>query len=97
MKHRKLLLPLLLLLLALATSTALAMGSDNFRLDWFVPITSGGGGVASSPHFTADISVGQVAVTNAASLHYRANLGYWVPRTHYNRIPLVPHNEPPMP
>ena len=95
---RKILLfSLLLILLLLVAGSALAMESTHYRLDWLIPLTSGGGSVSSSTNYQAEFTTGQAAVTNASSAHYQVGLGYWQPRTHYNRIPLIPHNEPPLP
>lgn len=72
-----LILILFLVILLLWTSSALAMSSPNFRLDWFTPLTSGGGGQISSAHFAANFTVGQTVVGASASEHYNSNVGYW--------------------
>ncbi len=94
MNTRYLLFPLLLILLLLVAGSALAMESTRYRLDWYTPLTTGGGGAASSTNYQMEFTTGQVAVTNATSTNYQVGLGYWQPRTHYNRVPLVPHNYP---
>jgi hypothetical protein len=66
----------LVALLALAGS-ALAMSSDNFRLDWFTPLTGGGGGTASSPNHAVNLTVGQSVIGLSAGEGYQACLGYW--------------------
>jgi hypothetical protein len=75
MKRTALLLTLAVLLL-LATR-ALAMSSDNYHLDWFVPLTGGGGGAANSVHYAANFTVGQAATGASDSTHYDGCLGYW--------------------
>jgi hypothetical protein len=72
----------------------LILESTHYRLDWYTPLTTGGGGVASSPNYQVEFTTGQAAVINAGSTNYQAGLGYWQPRTYYNRVPLVPHNSP---
>ena len=73
---RRAILLILAALLVLA-HTALAMSSASYRLDWFTPLTSGGGGSASSTHYAADLTVGQVAIATSFSSHYGVGLGYW--------------------
>jgi hypothetical protein len=68
---------LILIILLLLVSSALAMASPNFRLDWFTPMTGGGGGPASSAHYAANFTVGQTVVGASASEHYGSGLGYW--------------------
>lgn len=54
-----------------------AMSSANYRIDWFTPLTSGGGGPASSAHYAANLTIGQTVVGQADSANYQAGLGYW--------------------
>ena len=68
---------LILIILLLWTGSALAMSSTNFRLDWFTPMTGGGGGPASSTHYAANFTVGQTTIGPSASEHYGSGLGYW--------------------
>jgi peptidoglycan/LPS O-acetylase OafA/YrhL len=75
MKRTVLLLALAALLL-LAGST-LAMESDNYQLAWFTPLTSGGGGAASSTNYAINLTVGQTAIQASSSANYGACLGYW--------------------
>jgi hypothetical protein len=63
--------------LLLLAGSALAMSSDNYRLDWFTPLTSGGGGAAGSASYAANLTVGQTAIGSASSPSYQACLGYW--------------------
>jgi len=69
-----LLAPVAILLLA---GVALAMESDNYRLDWFTPLTGSGGGAASSAHYAANFTVGQTAIGASSSASYGGCLGYW--------------------
>ena len=56
---------------------ASAMTSTNYRLDWFTPLTTAGGGPTGSASYAANFSVGQTAIGSAASSNYAAALGYW--------------------
>jgi len=67
----------LLLVLLLLASSVQAMSSANYKLEWFTPLTTGGGGPASSTHYAVNLTIGQTAVGRATSVHYRAGLGYW--------------------
>lgn len=66
------------LLLLLFFGSILAMSSPGFQLSWFVPLTSGGGGHASSAAYSADVTLGQTAVQGAASSSYEIDMGYWL-------------------
>lgn len=77
MKRRAILFTMcLFLLIGLAVQSAAAMTSTTYRLDWFVPLT-GGGGHASSSNYAADFTVGQTAIGSSASTNYSAGLGFW--------------------
>jgi hypothetical protein len=76
MKHTIKLIILLLIILFLWTGSALAMSSQNYRLDWFTPMT-GGGGPVSSVHYTVNFIAGQTVIGASASEHYGSGLGYW--------------------
>ena len=96
MNTRRLLLGIIVLLCALAlVSNVLAMRSDNYWLDWFTPLTGGGGGPADSANYTANFTVGQTAIGAANSANYAIRLGYWLPATRQNNIylPLVIGND----
>ena len=76
--------------LLLLVSTASAMSSTNYRLDWFTPLTTGGGGAASSTHYAVNYTIGQTASKASASTHYQAGLGYWAGLVEYRvYLPLV--------
>lgn len=92
MNNRKITVLVTVLLCGLLlTGSALAMSSANHRLDWFTPLTSGGGGAAGSANYAANLTVGQTAIGSASSSSYHACLGYWCgavgPRRIY--LPLV--------
>jgi hypothetical protein len=77
----------------LLASSALAMSSTNYRLDWFTPLNSGGGGAVGSAGYAVNLTVGQTAVGSASSSSYQACFGYWCGGS-FNRIflPLVTKN-----
>jgi hypothetical protein len=63
--------------LFLLAGNALAMSSANYRLDWYTPLTSSGGGPAGSASYAVNLTVGQTAIGFASSSSYQACLGYW--------------------
>jgi hypothetical protein len=77
MRHRYAAVFLVGIALLLLASNALAMSSDNFRLEWFTPFTTSGGGPGSSASYGSDLSVGQTAIGAAANASYGACVGYW--------------------
>jgi hypothetical protein len=84
MKRIKLILILMACLL-LITTTGLAMDSTNYRLNWYTPLTSGGGGPLVSTNYAMNMTVGQSVIGRSASSTYRTGLGYW-PGLIENRI-----------
>ena len=54
-----------------------SMGSANYRVDWSVPVSGGGGEPASSANFAINLTVGQSVVGDAASANYLVGMGYW--------------------
>jgi hypothetical protein len=68
---------LTLAVLLLLTGSTLAMESDNYQLNWFTPLTSGGGGAASSDNYAINFTIGQTAYQASSSDNYGACLGYW--------------------
>jgi len=91
---RQLLLLLTLAALLLLAGRALAMSSANYRLDWFVPLTGGGGGPAGSDHYAVNFTVGQSVVGASTSTNYRGCLGFWCGAAAQYRVylPLVLRN-----
>jgi hypothetical protein len=77
--NKKRLFALLIVLICtlLVANAGLAMSSTNYALDWFTPLTSGGGGPTSSANYAADVTIGQTAIGKASSTNYRMDLGYW--------------------
>lgn len=93
MKHAMILSILMILLLV--AGSALAMSSPNYRLDWFTPMTGGGGGPASSTTYAANFTVGQTVIGASASENYGSGLGYWyglLDNILRNLLPLVTKN-----
>lgn len=81
------------LVLLLLTGSALAMSSANYKLDWFVPLTGGGGGPAKSANYAINFTVGQSAIGLSSSANYRAGLGYWYGIVQYRiYLPLTLRN-----
>ena len=77
MNHKRLVVWLLVLLGALClVQFTLAMSSANYRLDWFTPLTSGGGGAASSTNYAVNLTIGQAAIGGSSSANYATGLGY---------------------
>ena len=66
-----------LVLAALLAGNALAMSSTNYRLDWLVQLSGGGGGPSSSTAYAANFTVGQTVARLSSSASYKAGLGYW--------------------
>jgi hypothetical protein len=74
---KRLTLLLLLIALVLVVNRAWAMSSTHYRLDWFTPLTSGGGGPAASAHYAANFTIGQTVVGASSNTNYKLGLGYW--------------------
>ncbi len=85
---------IMLVILLLLAGGALAMSSANYRLDWFIPVTGGGGGPANSAHYAVNFTVGQSAIGASNSTNYGACLGYWCGAGEQYRLylPLVLRN-----
>lgn len=79
--------PSALVALLLLAGAALAMSSANYRLEWFTPLTGGGGGPAGSAQYAGNFTVGQSAIGTAASTNYRGCLGYWCGTTAVGIVP----------
>jgi hypothetical protein len=74
---RRLLILLVLIALLLYASSAVAMSSTHYRLDWFTPLTAGGGGIANSPHYAVNLTIGQTVIGSSSGTNYKTGLGYW--------------------
>ncbi len=70
-------LVLILLLCLLFVGSALAGSSDNYRIDWFTPLTSSGGGSASSANYAVSFTVGQSSHGTSSSGDYEVCTGFW--------------------
>jgi hypothetical protein len=66
-----------LVLLLVLSGSLLAISSANYRLDWYTPMTTGGGGNAGSTHYAIQFSVGQTATTQSTSTNFKAAMGFW--------------------
>jgi hypothetical protein len=75
MKRKTVLLTLILLLLLV--NAVQAMGSANYSLDWMVPLTSAGGGVAASTNYMVNYTVGQSVIGDGQSTNFGISLGFW--------------------
>ena len=75
--RRRVTVLLALTAILLLAGSALAMSSTNYRLDWFTPMTGGGGAPASSASYAVNLTVGQTAIGATSSANYGAGLGYW--------------------
>jgi hypothetical protein len=64
-------------ILLLLASSVLAMSSENYRLDWFTPMTGNGGGDLASANYAANFTVGQSVIGASSSANYEGCLGYW--------------------
>jgi hypothetical protein len=74
---KRITLPLVLLICLVIAGSALAGSSENYRLDWFTPMTSSGGGTASSANYTVSFTVGQSVIGTASSGDYEVCTGFW--------------------
>ena len=72
----KMILSVVVLLLLLA-QVAHSMSSTSYRLDWFTPLTTGGGGTSSSTNYAVNITIGQSVTGAASSTGYSVGIGYW--------------------
>jgi hypothetical protein len=75
----------------LLAQIALAMTSTNYRLDWFTPLTTNGGGRATSANYAINLTIGQTVRGASNSASYQAGLGYWygVGILHRILLPLI--------
>jgi hypothetical protein len=77
MKTKLVVIASVLCVACLLAGSAWAMSSANYRLGWFTPLTSGGGGAASSVNYAVNMTIGQSAIGASSSANYKAGLGYW--------------------
>ena len=61
----------------LLAGNVLAMSSSGYMLEWYTPLTGGGGGEASSENFAVNLTIGQTVIGNSSSASYGSGLGYW--------------------
>ncbi len=93
MKRKAILLALIGILVLVSGSLALAMSSTNYRLDWYVVLT-GGGGATESTNYAANLTIGQTARGLSSSTNYAVDLGYWygIDVEHSIYLPLILKN-----
>jgi hypothetical protein len=67
------------------------MTSTNYRLDWFTPLTTNGGGTATSANYAVNIAIGQTVLGASSSSSHQTGLGYWygVGILHRILLPLI--------
>jgi hypothetical protein len=74
---KKMMVLLTLTVLLVLVGSAQAMESDNYKLDWFTPLSGSGGGTASSDHYALNVTIGQAITGASDSSSYAGCLGYW--------------------
>ena len=74
---RRTILILTVLVLLVVASSVLAMASTGYKLDWFTPMTGGGGAPGSSANYAVNLTIGQTVIGTASSASYQVGLGYW--------------------
>lgn len=67
---------LALVICLVLTTGVFAMSSTNYRIDWIVPLT-GGGGAAESAHYATHLTIGQSVIGQGVSAGSQAGLGFW--------------------
>ena len=84
-------LSLILIICLLIASNALAGSSAHYRIDWFTPMTSSGGGTASSANYTASFTIGQSAIGSSSSGDHEVCIGFWCDALRISKIflPLI--------
>jgi hypothetical protein len=65
------------ILVLLGAAGAWAMSSQNYRVDWLVPLSGGGGGRSGSASYALNFTIGQSATGFSTSTGYKVGLGYW--------------------
>ncbi len=74
---KRLLSIMLLVIFLLVLSYPAAASPAATHMDWYIPMTTSGGGPASSPHFTVNMSIGQSVIGSSGSGNFKLDLGYW--------------------
>jgi hypothetical protein len=71
------------------------MSSTHYGLEWFTPLTGGGGGAASAS-YGVEMTIGQTAIGEASSSSYGTGLGFWYGMVDWFKVylPLVLRNYP---
>jgi hypothetical protein len=49
----------------------------GYAMDWYVPVTGGGGGEASSENYAVNYTIGQSVIGTSFSPNYGTGLCYW--------------------
>ena len=76
--HKKMIgICLCLALLLLLAGGVTAMQSENYRLDWYVPLSGVGIERMTSPGYAVDVTLGQIAGAKPSYPTMRLDLGYW--------------------
>jgi len=90
-KRRNFAVVLVILFLAIVTISVQAAQSASYHLDWFTPLTSGGGGPANSTHYAANVTLGQTASNSSDGTTFKVGLGYWsgVLQSFLLQLPLI--------
>ena len=97
MKKKRLLLILAVMLFAFVFGEGIqAMESDNYAVNWMVPLTNGGGIKSASTNYSAHLTIGQTVAVGSSSANYTAGTGFWygLYNESYIYIPLVPNSPP---
>jgi hypothetical protein len=91
MKHALLAAVLVLWLCLAMAGSVLAMNSTNYRVDWLLPLTSGGAGSANTSLYSANVTIGQTNIGSAGSTSYGLCAGYWcgIPTQFLLRLPVI--------
>ena len=76
-KKHWLILNVVTLIVFMLTSNVLAMSSPGYELEWFTPMSSGGGGESTSTSYAVNFTIGQSVIGESASTSYGSGLGYW--------------------
>ncbi len=76
-KQRLVAITVALLLTFLIAHNALAMSSTNYRVEWLMAGTGGGGGAVTSTNYAVRFTVGQPSTGSITSPSYQGTLGYW--------------------